>query len=147
MVQDVRSDPSVTLWQQRARQARIVAIMFLVTIPLYAGVAEQIGSLASLDIAPMRLGFLIVSATAALLAFQLRARWIPAAIEELRRTPNDAQAAQRWHSAHFASLAIAEVIALFGVSLRGIGGTLYESLPFYIIGFGLMLAWFPRRPD
>ncbi len=144
---DGRSDPSVTLWQQRARQARIVAIVFLVTIPYFAVMAEWLGSRASLDIAPIRLGFFIVSAAAALLAFQLRARWIPSAVEELRRSPNDAQSAQRWYAAHFIPLAVAEGIGLFGVSLRAIGGTLYESLPFYIIGFGLMLAWFPRRPD
>jgi hypothetical protein len=146
-VQNVRSDPGETLWQHRARQARLVAALFLVTIPCYAVAGEALGALASLEIATVRLGFFIVSATAALLGFQLRARWIPAAVEDLRRSPNDAQAAQRWHSAHYISLAIAEGIGLFGFALRILGGTLFESLPFYIISFGLILAWFPRRPD
>jgi hypothetical protein len=121
--------------------------MFLPTIPLYALVGEFIGAWASLDIAPVRLGFFIVAATGVLLSFQLRARWIPSAVDALRRSPNDAQAAQRWYSAHYVSLVCAEIVGLFGLSLRLLGGTLFESLPFYIIGFGLTLAWFPRRPD
>lgn len=144
---EVRSDPSISLWQQRATQARAVAIVFLATIPLYAVVGELLGALASLEIAVVRLGFFVASATGALLAFQLRARWIPAAVEELRRAPDDAPSVQRWFAAHFASLAMAEGIGLFGFALRILGGTLFESLPFYIVGFGLMLAWFPRKPD
>lgn len=144
---EARTDPSISLWQQRSTQARIVAIVFLATIPLYAVMGELLGALASLDIAVVRLGFFVVSATGALLAFQLRARWIPAAVEELRRAPDDPQSAQRWYAAHFVSLAMAEGIGLFGFVLRILGGTLFESLPFYIVGFGLMLAWFPRKPD
>jgi hypothetical protein len=137
----------MNLWEQRARQARVIAIPFLATIPLYALAGEWIGSRASLEVAVVRLAFFVVSATTALIAFQLRARWIPAAVDALRRSPNDAGAAQRWYSAQFVSLVIAETIGLFGFALRVLGGSLFESLPFYIVGFGLMLAWFPRRPD
>lgn len=144
---EARTDPSITLWQQRATQARIAAIVFLATIPVYAVMGEFLGALASLDIAVVRLGFFVVSATGALLAFQLRARWIPAAVEDLRRSPDDAPSAQRWYATHFASLAMAEGIGLLGFALRILGGTLFESLPFYIVCFGLMLAWFPRKPD
>lgn len=147
IVPEAPTDPSITLWQQRSTQARIVAIVFLATIPLYAVIGELLGALASRDIAVVRLAFFVASATGALLAFQLRARWIPAALEELRRAPDDAQSAQRWYAAHFASLAMAEGIGLFGLALRILGGTLFEGLPFYIVGFGLMLAWFPRKPD
>lgn len=137
----------MNLWEQRFRATRLIAIALLATIPLYALVGEMAGPAQPGDYATFRLVLFVVSATVGLMGFQLRARMIPAAEDTLRRAPNDETAAQRWVAAHVVALGMAEVIGVCGLALRIVGGTLVESLPFYIIAMGLMLAWIPRRPE
>jgi hypothetical protein len=137
----------MNLWEQRFREARLIAFAFLATVPSYAAIGELAGPKKPGDFANFRLVFFVVTVSVALMGFQVRARMIPAALDALRRSANDAAAAQRWTTAHMASLGMAELIAVCGVALRFLGGTLLESLPFYILSMGLMLAFFPRRPD
>ncbi|MGH9794135.1 MAG: hypothetical protein ACRD5G_05125 [Candidatus Acidiferrales bacterium] len=94
----------------------------------------------------IRLVFFVACATAALIGFQFRARMIPAAMDALRRNPGDADASQRWLSGHIIPYALAEAVAACGFALRFLGGTFYESFPFYAVALGLLLAWMPRRP-
>lgn len=137
----------MNLWESRFRTAGLIAVALLATIPLYALIGEIVGPAQPGDFAIYRLIFFVLSATAGLMGFQLRARMIPAAEDVLRRAPGDEPAAQRWVAAHIAAAGLAEVIGICGLTLRLVGGTLLESLPFYIIAMGLMLAWMPRRPE
>jgi len=137
----------MNLWEQQFRAVRLIAMAMLVTIPLYAVVGEIAGPAQPGDFAIYRLVFFVVSATAGLMGFQLRARMISDTEDILRRTPDDEAAAQRWAGAHIAASGMAEVIGVCGLALRLVGGTLLESLPFYVIAMGLMLAWMPRRPE
>lgn len=138
-------------WDLRMRTARIIHIAFLLSVPVFAVVGEFAGGLADPgeveNFAVIRLVFFVACATAALIGFQFRARMIPAAIDALRRNPGATDASQRWGSGHIISYALAEAVAACGFALRFLGGTLFESLPFYVVAFGLLLAWMPRRPD
>ncbi len=137
-------------WDLRMRTARIMHIAFLLSVPVFAVVGEFAGGRTEPSevqgFALIRLAFFVACATAALIGFQFRARMIPAAIDALRRNPGDADASQRWLSGHIIPYALAEAVAACGFALPFLGGTLYESFPFYAIAFGLLLAWMPRRP-
>lgn len=137
-------------WDLRMRTARIIHVAFLLSVPVFAVVGEFGGGLADPreveNFAVIRLVFFVACATAALIGFQFRARMIPAAIDALRRNPGATDASQRWVSGHIISYALAEAVAACGFALRFLGGTLFESLPFYAVAFGLLLAWMPRRP-
>ena len=134
-------------WEEKLRATRAVHAMFLVTVPFYAATAEFVAPNEPREFAVFRLAFFVASAVTAVLGFQIRAKMIPVAEDVLRRNPGEPNAAQSWYTAHFLSFVAAEAIALFGLVLRFVGGTLLESLPFYIVGLGLLLAWMPRRPS
>ncbi|MGH9816844.1 MAG: hypothetical protein ACRD5F_13805 [Candidatus Acidiferrales bacterium] len=136
-------------WDLRMRTARIIHLAFLLSVPILAVVGEFAGGLADPgeveSFAVIRLVFFVACATAALIGFQFRARMIPVAMDALRRSRGDSDASQRWLSGHIIPYALAETVAVCGFALRFLGGTLYESLPFYAIALGLLLAWMPRR--
>jgi len=133
------------LAEERIRAARIMHLALVATAPMY-GVVGELADPAPGDYATFRLIFFVISVTAAMLGFQVRARMIPAALDTIRRQPHDADGWQRWTAAHITSWVAAEMVVLLGFVLRFVGGTLLESLPFYIIGMGLLLAWAPARP-
>ena len=137
-------------WDLRMRTARILHVAFLLSVPIFAAVGEFAGSHTETsevqNFAVIRLVFFVACAAAALIGFQFRARMLPAAMDALRRDPGDADASQRWLSGHIIPYALAEAVGACGFALRFLGGTLYESLPFYAVALGLLLAWIPRRP-
>ncbi len=126
---------------------RLVHAALLLACVLYAGIGEFAGPKEPKDatLLLMVLGFLGVTDLG--LAAFLRGRWVGAAEEALRRSPEDASALQRWMTGHFVVLALCEAVAIFGLVLRMLGGTLIQALPFYGASVLMILAWRPRRPE
>ncbi len=68
------------------------------------------------------------------------------AFETLQSTPDDVTALQRWRFGGILTVVLMETVALFGFALQMLGAPLKTALPFYAVGIGLMLFWWPRRP-
>jgi hypothetical protein len=57
----------------------------------------------------------------------------------------DSTTLARWRAGIIVTLALSELIALYGFVLRMIGFSLSEVAPFYVAGFTLMLFLGPRK--
>ena len=66
--------------------------------------------------------------------------------ETLQSKPDDLTALQRWRFAGILTAVLMEVIALDGFALQMLGAPLKTAVPFYAVGIGLMLFWWPQRP-
>jgi hypothetical protein len=88
----------------------------------------------------------LVAATMFVAAIVVRAKMVQPALELLQTEPDNKQSIGRWRSGSIISYVLAETVALFGFSLRSLGGTLAMSAPFYIAAILLMLFLRPRRP-
>ena len=76
----------------------------------------------------------------------LRVKLMNPSLETLRSKPDDANSLARWRTGAIASCIMAESVVLLGFALRFTGGTLKQALPFYAMGIGLMILWWPQRP-
>jgi len=93
------------------------------------------------------IGFVVTCVLTIGIALIVRARMITPALAALQKAPDDAAALGRWRSGAVASDVFANAVALYGSGLRGIGGTLADSAPFYIAGLVLMVLWWPKPPE
>lgn len=66
--------------------------------------------------------------------------------EGLAAHPDDAITLRHWRSNYFATYALCECLALFGVTLRFLGFNFQQSLLFYVGGFVLLLIFGPKEP-
>ena len=80
------------------------------------------------------------------IALFLRIKMVQPGAVILQEKPDDQTALARWRAGNILSFVLAETVVLFGFALRFIGGTTWQSLPFYIVGIALMLVWWPHRP-
>ena len=129
------------------RLLRIIQMVLLTSVVLYAVVGELAGPQEARDVKQMRL-ILIALAGALLLAMgAIRQRMISPAQQILRSQPEDALALARWRAGNIVTFALAEAVALYGLVLRMLGAKLLQALPFYAAGAVLMLVFTPRRPE
>lgn len=133
-------------WKASLTSLRIIHACFLASIPLYAVIGEVAGPKQPGEFALVRLVFFIASVTGVLVGIQFRVRLLRAAQETLHHEPENPVALQQWMTGQILSFAVAEAVAVCGLALRFLGGSLFESVPFYVVPFGLLLAWMPRRP-
>ena len=88
----------------------------------------------------------VVAFSEVLVLFLLRRRVLMPATEVLRTQPEDQSALAKWRAGNIASWALSLSIALYGLVLRYTGFTLRQVLPFFAVGFCLILLLPPRRP-
>jgi hypothetical protein len=129
------------------RLLRTVRIALLVAIILYISMAEVFlrPPAHPLD-HTFYGGIAIVAALCSAIAWLARKRMLPPALGTLRTAPNDAPSCARWRTWTIVSDALALSVVLFGFTLRFMGATTAQAAPFYVVGFVLMILWWPRRP-
>lgn len=129
------------------RLLRIIQMVLLISVVLYAVAGEFAGPQEARDVKQIRL-ILIALAGALLMAIgALRQRMISPAQEVLRSQPEDAQALARWRAGTIVTFALVEAGALYGLVLRLLGATLQQALPFYAAAAVLLVVFTPRRPE
>jgi uncharacterized protein YejL (UPF0352 family) len=137
--------PLLTL-EDNIRSMRIVYVTILLAMTMQVLVAERLSHQAPRDIHVIWLGFLVTGLTEVGIALFFRIRMLQPAAETLQEKPDDQTAVARWRVGNILSFVILDSVLLYGVALRFLGGTTWQSLPFYFVGIALMLAWWPRRP-
>ena len=126
---------------------QIVRMALMVSIVLYVLVGERVGP--SLAVAPDRnfyFALTLVAITTVGMIFAVRRVLVLRSEATLADEPEDLAALNRWRSGYIVTYALCEAVAMFGLVLRVLGFNLSEVVPFYIVGFVLMLLFDPRRP-
>jgi hypothetical protein len=119
--------------------------VMLVTVVLYAFLAERLVKSARSLPLTMTLSFGMTALVIASIALRYRMKMLSSAIDALRRNPQDAQALFRWRQAHILIMVLLLSMALLGFALRFIGASFWVVLPFYFFSFALLLIWAPRE--
>jgi hypothetical protein len=79
--------------------------------------------------------------------FVIRRTLVFRAAETLSSQPDDGLSLSHWKTGYFATYALCEALALFGLVERFLGCTLQQSIPYYLGGFVLLFFFRPRRPE
>lgn len=79
--------------------------------------------------------------------FVVRRTLVFRAASTLATQPDDSISLSQWKTGYFATYALCEALALFGLVLRFRGSGLQQSLLFYIGGFVLLFFFRPRQPE
>ncbi len=78
--------------------------------------------------------------------FVVRRTLVFRAAASLATHPEDGISLSHWRTGYFATYALCEALALFGLVLRFLGCNFQQSVPFYIGGFVLLFFFRPREP-
>jgi len=126
---------------------RTVRLFLLVTIVLYAAIAERFGPAPKAQ-APL-VFYAITAVAISLIAtmFAIRRGRLAKLEKVLSSHQEDTATLNPWRSTYLLIFMACEAIALYGLVLRFLGFTFMQVTPFYIAGFALMLHFAPRRPS
>jgi hypothetical protein len=69
----------------------------------------------------------------------------PLAREDIALPGDASPSVQKWLTVQIVSYAIAISVALYGIVLRFLGGSLTKTLPFYAIAIVMLISWWPRK--
>ena len=125
---------------------RIIYSVLLSAAIFYLLAAEGLFHHEAHDIHVMWLAFLVNGLIIVAIALFFRSKVLQPAAETLQAKSDDQSALARWRIGNLLSCLLAESVVLLGFALRFMGGTTMQSVPFYLVGIGLMLVWWPRRP-
>jgi hypothetical protein len=129
------------------RFTRIIHGFMLVSMFFYIYVAEFVYAHEPRDMNnTMVLGIVFQNLVIVGIAFFFRTKKIQPAMEALQLNPNDLSALKQWRNGALVTAVMMEATVLFGFVLRVMGASLKTSLPFYAVGVGLMILWWPQRP-
>jgi F0F1-type ATP synthase membrane subunit c/vacuolar-type H+-ATPase subunit K len=78
--------------------------------------------------------------------FVVRRTLVLRAAASLAEHPDDSLSLSQWRTGYFATYALCDALALFGLVLRFRGCALQQSVLFYIGGFALLFFFRPRQP-
>lgn len=131
------------------KQMKIIHVIFVVAVFLYALTAEQILGKVS-DVtrnaasATLLVGMALAAGLDGLVAYYFRRSKLEPALDKLRRNQNDQDALKQWRFATILSLVLALSIGLYGFALRFLGASRRVSWSFFLVALILMLLWRPK---
>lgn len=126
---------------------RLVQWSMLLSILLYVAVGEVLGPrIRHVDPA---LSYVFTTLAVGIVGtiFVVRRTLVFRAASTLAVQPDDNISLSQWKTGYFATYALCEALALFGLVLRFRGSELQQSLLFYIGGFVLLFFFRPRQPE
>ena len=83
----------------------------------------------------------------AIAVFVIRTKMVGKFETLLAIQPDDKFVLSKWRSAYVLMWALCDAIALYGLTLRYLGFTMTQVIPFFAAGFVLMLVSPVRRPE
>jgi len=125
---------------------RAVQWSLLVSILLYGALGEKVGP-SGRAVNP-QVSYLLATTSVAIIGiiFVVRRSLVLRAAENLAAKPEDTLSLNHWRTGYIATYVLCEALALFGLVLRFLGGSLQQSLLFYGGGFVLMFFFAPKQP-
>lgn len=128
------------------RTLRLVQWSMLASILIYVGVGELVRP-AARDINPtVSYVFTTLGVAVVGIIFVVRRTLVLRVAANLAATPDDALSLGHWKTGYIATYALCEGLALFGLAQRFLGGSLQQSVPYYLGGFVLLAFFRPQQP-
>ena len=129
------------------KTVQVIRIALLVSVAVYVFIGERIGqSTSGTPDRNLYFAITLVALTTVGMTFAVWRLFVLRSEAALATQPDDATALKRWRAGYIFTYALCQAVALFGLVLRILGFTLSEVVPFYIVGFVLMILFSPRRP-
>ena len=125
---------------------RFVQWFLLASIVLYATLGELVRPAAHAVDPTISYAFSMLAVAIVGTIFVIRRTLVLRAAENLATNPDDAVSLGYWRTGYLATYALCEALALFGLVLRFMGGTLPQSALYYGGGFVLLCFFGPRAP-
>jgi len=125
---------------------RFIWFALLTSVLLYVYVGETLPGFKWLNFQNAGKIFVILAVLNLISFFSFRKRRYRAALALAKEQPESIHAVKGWMNYWIILLCIAESEAVFGVCFRMGNKTLQQTLPFYAVGFLLILSLWPRRP-
>ena len=125
---------------------RAVQWSMLASILLYAVLGEVVGPVARVVDPALSYLFTTLGVAIVGIIFMVRRTLVLRAAENLATHPDDNLSLNHWRTGYFATYALCEALAIFGIVLRFLGCHFQQSLPFYVGGFVLLFFFRPRQP-
>lgn len=127
------------------RLTRIVHLVFLAALVLYAVAAEQVAGKNHNNLQPLFLyAIVFLAGLVALVGSILHRTKVRAAVDRLGRNPEDTQALTEWRKFTLVCLVFALSVALYGFTLRFLGAPRQIAWSFYLAAAILLLLWRPN---
>jgi hypothetical protein len=128
------------------RTLQLVQWAMLAGMLMYIGVAETVrpsvrGINPSVSYVFTTLGVALVG-----VIFVVRRTLVIRSESGLASQPEDALTLNHWKTGCLATYALCEALALLGLVQRFMGGSLQQSVPYYLGGFILLVFFRPRQP-
>jgi F0F1-type ATP synthase membrane subunit c/vacuolar-type H+-ATPase subunit K len=132
---------------QALKILRMIRWSLLASIVLYSVVGEKVSAARgridpSLTYLFTTLGVAVVGAI-----FVVRRTLVLQAAESLGAHPEDSLSLNHWRTGYIVTYVLCEALALFGLVQRILGGTLQQSIPYYLSGFVLLIFLWARQPE
>ncbi len=132
-------------FESTVRVVRTLHVALLVPASLYPLIGEKVGPPEPRDVKQIQAAFFVLAVVTLAAAAFFRWRWMRPPEEGPGLQPEKNDALGRWRIGNIVSFVLCESVALYGLVLRMLGGTLLQSAPFYVASVLLLLAWIPRR--
>lgn len=131
--------------QAALRTVRVIQVAMLACMGVYVILGETLHMHVSANPTLLyALSFASISVVGVL--FVVRRTMVVQSEIQLCNRPEDAVTVSRWRAGHFATFALCELLALFGLVLRLVGFPISQVWPYYLGGFVLLLLFWPRGP-
>ncbi len=124
----------------------LVHKLLAASILIYGFAGELLGPKQDRNITTLHIVFLLLAFGTAAIVLWVRRKMVDVAAAALHLQSDDVDALTRWRAGNMALMAMSEAVALYGLVLRLLGGSLNRCAPFYLAGLILLLVMRPRRP-
>jgi cytochrome b561 len=125
---------------------KIAQWAFLASVILYIVVGEIAGPSPHRVDTTLSYAFATIGVSIVGMIFVVRRTLVLRASESLATRPDDLLSLNQFRIGYFATYALCEVLALFGIILRFTGCNLLQSLPYYLSGLVLLAFFRPKTP-
>lgn len=125
---------------------RIIAAVMLVYVPAIAIVIERVRQNSGTVGRTFFTAICSLSLAVIVIGFFLRRKFVENSANALHLNPDDAKPLNKWRTGQIISFALAESIALYGVVIRLLGGTLQQAALFYGAAIAMFILWWPQAP-
>ena len=130
--------------EEALQQMRLMWLAIISSIVLYVYTSEMMRGIAWLTFSHAGALFAVLAIFNLYSFSWFRMKRYYPAVRAIQSQPENIQAVRRWMSCWTIILCVAESEAVFGFTFQMGGKTLRESLPFYVVGFLLVLWLWPR---
>jgi len=132
--------------ERAIKTLRAVQWALLGSVVLYVGLAEVIRPIAP-GINPT-ISYLFTTLAVAVIGaiFVVRRTLVFRAAASLAGQPGDALSLKQWMTGFIATYALCEMLAFVGLIQRLLGGSLPQSVPYFLGAFILLIFFWPRLP-